>query len=138
VLGSLVFLLVAAVVGAVPSAWGLLAVPACALCSAAFSAPLAAYSVGLESDLTFPVIMRIGVLPLTLFSGTFFPIAQLPGWLRPFAAVSPLWHGVELARHATTGSLHLGADVVHVVVLVACLGAGLLWGRRAFARRLTA
>ena len=77
------------------------------------------------------------MLPLFLFSGTFFPISQLPGWLRPFAAVSPLWHGVELARGATTGTLHLGADVVHVAVLVACVGAGLLWGRRTFTRRLT-
>ena len=138
VLGSMVFLLVAAVLGAVPSAWGVLAIPAAALCSAAFCAPLAAYSVGLDSDVAFPVIMRIGVLPLFLFSGTFFPISQLPDWLRPFAAVSPLWHGVELARGATTGTLHFWADVVHIVVLVACLGAGLLCGRRAFARRLTA
>ena len=138
VLGAVVFLLVAAVLGAVPSAWGVLAIPAAALCAAAFCAPLTAYSVGVESDLVFPVIMRVGVLPLFLFSGTFFPLSQLPGWLRPIAAISPLWHGVELARHATTGSLHLGADVLHVFVLVVCLGAGLLWGRRTFARRLTA
>jgi lipooligosaccharide transport system permease protein len=138
VLGATVFLLVAAGLGAVPSAWGVLAVPAAALCAAAFCAPIAAYSVGLDSDLSFPVIVRVGLLPLTLFSGTFFPISQLPGWLRPFAAASPLWHGVELARHATTGSLHLGADVVHIAVLLACLGAGLLWGRVAFTRRLTA
>ena len=137
-LGSLAFFIVAVLLGAVPSAWGVLAIPASALCAAAFSAPLTAYSIGVESDLVFPVIMRIAVLPLTLFSGTFFPIAQLPGWLRPFAAISPLWHGVELARHATTGSLHVWADLLHVLVLVACLGAGLLWGRRTFARRLTA
>jgi len=138
VLSSTVFLLVAALMGAVPSAWGVLAIPASALCAAAFCAPLAAYSVGLESDLAFPVIMRVGVLPLFLFSGTFFPISQLPDWLQPLAALSPLWHGVELARDATTGSFDLWADVLHVLVLVACLGAGLLWGRRAFARRLTA
>jgi lipooligosaccharide transport system permease protein len=138
VLGSVAFLLVAALLGAVPSAWGVLAIPAAALCAAAFCAPLTAYSVGLDSDVAFPVIMRIGVLPLFLFSGTFLPISQLPDWLRPFAAVSPLWHGVELARGATTGTLHFWADVVHILVLVACLGAGLLWGRRAFARRLTA
>ena len=81
--------------------------------------------------------MRVGVLPLFLFSGTFFPISQLPGWLRPLAAISPLWHGVELARAATTGNFHAGADLVHVLVLAACLGAGLLWGRRTFAKRLT-
>jgi lipooligosaccharide transport system permease protein len=138
VFGAGVFLLVAALLGAVPSAWGVLAVPAAALCAAAFCAPLTAYSVGLDSDVAFPVIMRVGVLPLFLFSGTFFPISQLPGWLRPFAAISPLWHGAELARGATTGTLHLGADIVHVAVLLACVGAGLLWGRRAFTRRLTA
>jgi lipooligosaccharide transport system permease protein len=137
-LGATAFLLVAALLGAVPSAWGVLAIPAAALCAAAFSAPLTAYSITLDSDLVFPVIMRVVVMPLFLFSGTFFPISQLPDWLRPFAAVSPLWHGVELARHATTGSLHFWADLVHVVVLVACVGAGLLWGRRTFARRLTA
>ena len=138
VLSSAVFLLVAALVGAVPSAWGLLAIPASALCAAAFCAPLAAYSIGVDTDLVFPVIMRVLILPLTLFSGTFFPIAQLPDWLRPFAVASPLWHGVELARHATTGSLHLGADAVHLLVLVACTGAGLAWGRRSFTRRLAA
>jgi lipooligosaccharide transport system permease protein len=134
---STVFLIVAALLGAVPSAWGVLAIPAAALCAAAFAAPLAAYSVTLDSDLVFPVILRVGVLPLFLFSGTFFPISQLPGWLRPVAALSPLWHGAELARHATTGTLHLGADTVHVLVLLACFGAGLWCGRRTFTRRLT-
>jgi len=134
---STVFLAVAALLGAVPSAWGVLAIPAAALCAAAFAAPLAAYSVTLDSDLVFPVILRVGVLPLFLFSGTFFPISQLPGWLRPLAEVSPLWHGAELARGATTGTLHLGADIAHVVVLLACFGAGLWFGRRTFTRRLT-
>ncbi|MGO9877684.1 MAG: ABC transporter permease [Acidimicrobiia bacterium] len=134
---STVFLLVAALLGAVPSWWGLLAIPTAALCAAAFAAPLAAYSVGLDSDISFPVIMRVAVLPLFLFSGTFFPISQLPGWLRPLAALSPLWHGVQLARDATTGTLHVGADVVHVAVLVGCVAAGLVWARRTFTRRLT-
>jgi len=134
---STVFLVVAALLGAVPSAWGVLAVPAAALCAAAFAAPLIAYSAKLESDVSFPVIMRVAVLPLFLFSGTFFPLSQLPAWLRPLAALSPLWHGVELARGATTGTLHLGADVVHVVVLLACVGGGLTWSRRTFSGRLT-
>ncbi len=134
---SAVFLAVAALLGAVPSVWGLLAIPAAALSAAAFSAPLAAYSVRLDSDISFPVIMRVAVLPLFLFSGTFFPISQLPAWLRPLAAVSPLWHGVQLARDATTGTLHVGADLVHLAVLVGCVAAGLVWARRMFTRRLT-
>ena len=82
--------------------------------------------------------MRVGVLPLFLFSGTFFPISQLPAWLRPLAVLSPLWHGVELARGATTGTLHLGADIVHVAVLVACVARRARCGAGArFARRLT-
>jgi lipooligosaccharide transport system permease protein len=137
VLGAVPFLLIAALLGAVPSAWGLLAIPAAALCAAAFCAPLTAYSVGADSDLVFPVIMRVGVMPVFLFSGTFFPISQLPGWLQSIAKLSPLWHGVELGRHATTGSFHFGADVLHVAVLVACTGAGLLWGRFTFGRTLT-
>jgi lipooligosaccharide transport system permease protein len=137
VMGSAAFFLVAVVLGAVPSAWGVLAIPVAALCAAAFCAPLAAFSVGLESDLAFPVIMRVIVLPLFLFSGTFFPISQLPSGLRPLADVSPLWHGVQLARGATTGTLNVGPDIVHVLVLLACVGAGVLWGRRTFTRRLT-
>ena len=37
-------------------------------------------------------------VPLFLFSGTFFPVDQLPDWLQPFGWLSPLWHGVELCR----------------------------------------
>ena len=83
------------------------------------------------------MIMRLGVLPLFLFSGTFFPISQLPGGLRPFAALSPLWHGVELARAATTGRFDALAVVVHVAVLVGCIVVSALFGVRAFARRLS-
>jgi lipooligosaccharide transport system permease protein len=135
-MGASAFLAVAAVLGAIPSPWGVLAVPSAALCAAAFAAPLTAFSATQDTDLRFPVIMRVGVLPLFLFSGTFFPISQLPHWLRPVAVVSPLWHGVELCRAATTGRLRGGPMVVHAVVLAAFVVAGALWGRRTFARRL--
>jgi lipooligosaccharide transport system permease protein len=134
--GSVAFVLVAAVLGGIPSPWGVLAVPIAGLCAGAFGAPLAAYSVMQDSDLTFPLILRIGILPLFLFSGTFYPISQLPGALQPVAQLSPLYHAVELARAATTGSFDLGPGVVHLAVLVACIVAGLAWGRRRFERRL--
>ncbi len=136
-LGAVAFVLVAALLGGIPSAWGALAIPVAGLCAAAFSAPLAAFSVMQDTDLAFPVLMRVGVLPLFLFSGTFFPISQLPSWLRPVAAVSPLWHAVELARAATTGRFRAVAVIVHLTVLVACIVAGLAWGARRFERRLT-
>jgi lipooligosaccharide transport system permease protein len=136
--GAAAFLLVGALLGAIPSAWGILAIPAAALCAAAFAALLAAFSITVESDASFPMIMRLGILPLFLFSGTFFPISQLPSALQPLAALSPLWHGVELARAATTGTFHPAAIVAHIAVLVGCVAAGALVGTRTFARRLTA
>jgi lipooligosaccharide transport system permease protein len=135
-LGSSAFLFVAAVLGAVPSWWGILAIPAASLTAAAFAAPIAAFSIMQETDVAFPLIMRLGVLPLFLFSGTFFPISQLPSALQPIAVLSPLWHGVELAREATTGSANPLAVVVHIAVLVACIAAGSWWGVRRFNRRL--
>jgi lipooligosaccharide transport system permease protein len=135
--GAVAFLLVAALLGAVPSAWGVLAIPAAGLAAAAFAAPLAAYSIGLDSDLSFPMIMRLAILPLFLFSGTFFPVSQLPHGLRALAVFSPLWHGVELARAATIGHFGAAAVVAHVAVLVACIGASAALGVRAFTKRLS-
>jgi lipooligosaccharide transport system permease protein len=136
VVSSSVFLVVAALLGGIASPWGVLAVPAAALTAAAFSAPMAAFSVTQETDFSFPVIMRLGILPLFLFSGTFFPISELPNWLEPIAVLSPLWHGVELARRATTGDLAFWPMLAHTAFLVAVVVAGWLAGTRTFTRRL--
>ena len=53
------------------------------------------------------------------------------------ALLSPLWHGVALARSATTGNFEPLASLVHIVVLFACVGAGSYAGTRTFTRRLT-
>ena len=135
--GASIFLIVAAILGAVLSPWGVLAVPAAALCAAAFAAPLTAFAATQETDARFPLIMRIGILPLFLFSGTFFPISQLPTALQPLCVLSRLWHGVELCRGATTGSIDFWPAVAHVVVLAACVIAGWRWGMRSFTRKLT-
>jgi lipooligosaccharide transport system permease protein len=132
------FLIVAAILGGVPSAWGVLAIFAAALTGATFAAPLGAFSITQETDLAFPIIMRLIILPLFLFSGTFFPIRELPGWLQPLAALSPLWHGVELARAATTGDFDFWPDLAHIVFLLACIAAGTAWGVRSFRKRLRA
>jgi lipooligosaccharide transport system permease protein len=134
--GGTAFLAIAAAFGAVPSAWGVLAIPVAGLCAAAFAAPLTAFSATQETDVRFPVIMRLGILPLFLVSGTFFPVGQLPGWLQPFAWLSPLWHAVVLCRDATTGSLEAGSTAVHAGILVACAAAGWRWGTHTFTRRL--
>ena len=137
-LSATAFLAVAALLGAVPSAWGVLAVPAAVLCASAFAAPLAAFAASQDSDVPFPLVMRLGVMPLFLFSGTFFPVDQLPGWLRGLAVLSPLWHGVELARGATTGRLGAADAAVHVLALCVVVALGSWAGARTWRRRLAA
>lgn len=130
---------VAAVLALFPSSrsWGLLAaVPFGVLTGLAFAGPLAAWAATRETERSFANIMRFGVTPLFLFGGAFYPIGQLPEWLRALAKITPLWHGVELCRgsvHATLSALDV---VVHCAVLVAYALAGTLLARRAFATRL--
>jgi lipooligosaccharide transport system permease protein len=80
--------------------------------------------------------MRLGVVPLFLFSGTFFPVSQLPGWLQPLCWFSPLWHGVQLCRAATTGSIDAPEALANIAILMAIIGAGAVWGVRTFTTRL--
>ena len=70
-----------------------------------------------------------------LFSGTFFPISQLPAWLQVVAYVTPLYHGVALCRDLTLGSVSW-ADLGHAAYLCACVAIGYMAGRRTFSRRL--
>jgi lipooligosaccharide transport system permease protein len=76
------------------------------------------------------------VLPLFMFSGTFFPLENLPAGVRPVAWCTPLWHAVELARGATTGSIGPGAAALHLAYLVALIGLATAWGVRTFTSRL--
>lgn len=48
------------------------------------------------------------ITPLFLFSGTFFPVAGLPGWGQTLAAASPLYHLAELSRLAIMGRMESG------------------------------
>jgi lipooligosaccharide transport system permease protein len=68
------FLIVAAILGGIPSAVGILAIPITVLTAVAFAAVASAFSASQDNDFAFPLIMRLGVLPLFLFSGTFFSI----------------------------------------------------------------
>jgi lipooligosaccharide transport system permease protein len=129
VMSATVFLAIAALLGGVPSFWGLLAIPATVLGALAIAAPLSAWA--------FSVVMRIVVFPLFLFSGTFFPVSRLPDWLEPVALLSPLYHAVELCRAATTGSVAWLDAGGNVLVLCLFIGWGVWWGERSFRRMLT-
>jgi lipooligosaccharide transport system permease protein len=135
-MAATIFLAVAAVMGGVDSWLAPIAIVAAVICVACFSALLAAYAVRQDTDLPFFLIMRLGILPLFLFSGTFFPVEQLPDPVEPLVVLSPLWHGVEVARGATTGSLGVEGAMTHLGVLVALTAAATAWGVRGFRERL--
>jgi lipooligosaccharide transport system permease protein len=115
-----------------------LAVPAATLTGLAFAAPVAALTATIENDANgFNMLFRFVVTPMFLFSGTFYPISQLPGWGRVLAHVSPLWHGTELARDAGIGGLSALSVLGHVAYLLVWLVAGLGLARWRFRVRLT-
>jgi lipooligosaccharide transport system permease protein len=74
---------------------------------------------------------------MTLFSGTFYPVSQLPAWLRPIAWATPLWHGTELARGAALGTLGWLPALGHLGYLVALLALGCWLTLRRFTMRLS-
>ncbi len=130
------FIAVAAALGAVESPWVLAALPVAVLTGLAFAVPIEAWAVTRTKDSSFAMIFRFGMIPLFLFSGTFFPITQLPGWLRPVAYLTPLWHGVSLCRALSLGKPDLAHALIDVAYLTTLTAAGVLAGHRTYRRRL--
>jgi lipooligosaccharide transport system permease protein len=113
-----------------------LAVAAAVLTGLAFAAPIIAYTATQRTDSGFSSIFRFVVTPLYLFSGTFFPIEQLPGVLQGFALLTPTYHGVALARDITLGRAAVEPSILHVAVLSAFIIAGTLAALATFRRAL--
>jgi len=109
------------------------AVPAAVLAAMAFAAPVAAVVASMESERNlFNVLFRFVVTPMFLFSGTFYPVSRLPAWGQWLAAISPLWHGTELARAAALGGASVPALIADVLYLLLWLGVGLVLARWRF------
>ena len=136
VVGAVSFLAVAAVLGATPSWWTPIALLPPVLLAATTSAMLAAFAITRDDDASMSLVMRVGVIPLFLFSGTFFPVEQLPEPVQGAVWLSPLWHAVEAARALTTGAPGIGT-AGHLLVLAIVLAVAVPLGVRNFARRLT-
>ncbi len=114
-----IYFLVMVVFGAVHSPWGILTVVAGLLAGFAFS-PVAAYAATIQEDRgQFAILQRVVILPLTLFSGTVFPLTQLPIFLQWIGWLSPLWHASQLGRQFLYGPTEpIWLTVIHVVYLV--------------------
>jgi lipooligosaccharide transport system permease protein len=119
-----------------PRAW--LAIFTAVMAGAAFGALMQALAGMLENeDIFFTVLQRFVIMPLFLFSGTFYPLTNMPIFLQWIGWISPLWHATELGRWLTYGheisSLML---YVHFIFLNSLLLLGVIASRRIFTRRL--
>lgn len=135
-LSATAFAIVSAVIGVLDPIQVLAALPAAILTGMAFAAPVTAYTPVAKDETRLSAVFRFVILPMFLFSGTFFPIEQLPGWLQPVAYVTPLWHGVELCRSSAIGfdtTLH---PIVHVGYLALWTSVGWWFAQRNLRRRL--
>ncbi len=137
----LVFAVISVLFGALEAGPALLAVPPGVLTGVAFTTVVTAFTVTQEDDTSLSTLFRFGITPLFLFSGTFFPISQLPDYLQKVAYVTPLFHGVELVRKVALP----GADEsvvtsmpvwIHVAYLTAMTVIGLVLASRLLDKRL--
>ncbi len=117
------FTAVMGVMGLITTPWAILMIPASVLIAFGF----ASFGMGITSFMkTFQQMDWINfvMLPMFLFSATFYPITVYPGWIQGLIKALPLWHAVELVRGLTLGVLD-GSMLTHVAYFVVMIGLGL-------------
>lgn len=134
-LGSVAFFLVMVLFGTVHSALGLVAVLVAVLTGLAFAAPILAWTATRRTTESFALIGRFLITPLFLLGGVFFPIHQLPQVVQGIAWLTPLAHGVALARSLSAGVLAPSA-AIHLAVLLIYAAVGIGAARITLQRRL--
>jgi lipooligosaccharide transport system permease protein len=110
------FLAVMAAMGLVTTWWSLLALPACALIGLTFAAIGFAGTTFMRGWSDMDIVTTL-MMPLFLFSATFFPTSAYGSWAW-VVQLSPLYHGVALVRGACAG-VWTTSMLAHIAVLVA-------------------
>ena len=128
---AVAFFVVMLAMGLVTSPWALLLIPVALLVALAFAAIGMTCATFLRSPSQFDFI-QLAVMPLFLFSTTFYPLSVYPPPLQVIVQCFPLYHGIELMREFAVGALSWGM-VGHLAYLVAMAAFG-IWGA---ARRIT-
>ncbi|MGH3569793.1 MAG: ABC transporter permease [Pseudonocardia sp.] len=132
-----IYIAVIAVFGGVRSPGIVVSLLAATLTGAAVASLVMAFTATVKNDgAAFNALFRFVVIPMTLFSGTFFPVDRLPGWVQPIVWASPLWHGTELARSAALEDWRPLVAFGHLAYLAALLALGIVLATRFFRRRL--
>jgi lipooligosaccharide transport system permease protein len=133
---SVIYLGIMAAFGTVHSYLAILALPAAVLTGMAFAAPSEAFAASQQNDTGFSTLYRLVLIPMFLFSGTFFPVTQLPGWLQVVARITPLYNGVALCRGLVLAKLQVLPMIGHGAYLLGLATLGLYLGSVTYRRRL--
>ena len=130
------FIVVMVALGAAQSWLVALTLPAATLTGLAFATPVTAWAITQETPARIGGLFKWVVMPMYLFSGTFFAIEQLPGWAQGLVKLTPLWHGVDLCRSLSLGTATWGTSIVHIGHLTILTALGLVLAARTFPRHL--
>jgi len=120
---SIGFMAIVAPLGLVTNAWGLLAIPAATLIAFGFA------SVGMAITSYMKNFQQMNwvnffLLPMFLFSGTFFPVSVYPEWIQMVVKAMPLWQGVDLVRSLMLGIIDISV-LGHVAYFLVMIALGL-------------
>lgn len=136
VVSSAVFAASLAVLGLVTPVRAVATIPPAILTGIAMGVCIFALAAAAKKDFTLSGVFRFLITPLFILSGTFFPVDRLPALAQPLAALSPLWHGVELLRLAGLSLPTAYPPMVHAVILAVFIAAGTTASVRLLTRRL--
>jgi len=120
---SLGFMAIVAPLGLVTNAWGILAIPAATLIAFGFA------SLGMAITSYMRNFQQMNwvnffLLPMFLFSGTFFPVSVYPEWIQLIVKALPLWQGVDMVRSLMLGIVDWSV-AGHVLYFLVMIGLGL-------------
>lgn len=118
--------------GLIPSFWGILAIPAAVVVAFGF----ASFGMGITSYLkSFQQMnwLNFFLMPMFMFSGTFYPLSIYPQWIQWLIEALPLWQAIAMIRALTLGDIGIGL-LFHVLYFVVMIALGLIFTTR----RLTA
>jgi lipooligosaccharide transport system permease protein len=136
-----VFAVIAVLFGALEIGPALTAIPPALLTGVAFTTAISAWTLTQKDGRSLSTLFRFLIVPLFLFSGTFFPISQLPDWLEPVAYATPLFHGVELVRKFALPGVDESIITsipgwVHFGYLLVMAAVGMYWSIRLLDKRI--
>jgi lipooligosaccharide transport system permease protein len=119
------FMAVATPMGLIPSWWGVLAIPAAVLIAFGFA------SIGMAITSYFKSYQQMGLinislLPIFLFSGSFYPLSVFPDWAQIIIKTLPLWHAIEMIRNLSLGIINISL-LGHIAYFLVMIVVGLFF-----------